>query len=260
MNLGLSGKVAIVTGGTKGIGRAIVDELLAEGAAVAFCARNADEVAAVTQELGGEGQPIYGAVADVTDTAAIGVFVDDAVAALGTVDILVNNAGRAHPGGFDTLTDADWQADVDVKLYSMVRCTRAVLPYMRSRGAGRVININAVYGKGPDPAFFATSVVRAACLSLTKTLSIELAPEGILVNSVNIGYVQTPQWDNVHALRAPEVDREEFFARSAHAVVPMDRFGRPDEVSGLVVFLAGQRSSYITGASIDVAGGMGNYL
>lgn len=176
------------------------------------------------------------------------------------MDILVNNAGGAHPGDFEMLNDEDWKADLDVKLFSMIRCTREVLPHMRARAGGRVININAVYGRHPDPAFFATSVNRAACLSLTKTLAIQLAPDGILVNSVNIGFIVTPQWKNIHRRRAPDLPEEEFFARMAEAEVPLGRFGRPDEVSGIVAFLAGDRASYITGASIDVAGGMGKYV
>ena len=131
---------------------------------------------------------------------------------------------------------------------------------MKARGGGRIININAVQGKSPDPRFFATTTDRAACLAFTKALSIELAPEGVLVNSVNIGFVVTPQWANIHQHRAPELSEDEFFARMAEADVPLGRFGNPDEVSGMVAFLASDRASYITGASIDIAGGMGRYI
>jgi 3-oxoacyl-[acyl-carrier protein] reductase len=146
-----------------------------------------------------------------------------------------------------------------VKLFSMIRCSRAALPHLRERRGGRIININAVFGKYPDPAFFATSVNRAACLSFTKALAIELAPDGILVNSVNIGYVETPQWERIHERRAPDLPREEFLRRTA-ADVPLGRFGTPEDVSAVVVFLASERAGYLTGASIDVAGGFGRYL
>ena len=143
---------------------------------------------------------------------------------------------------------------------AQVRCFRAALPWLRRSAAPRVINVNAVYGKYPDPAFFATTVIRAACLNLNKVLAQEFGAEGILVNSVNIGFVDTPQWTNIHNRRAPELDRDEFFAQLAADEVPLGRFGRVDEVSGLIAFLAGDRASYITGAMIDVAGGMGKYV
>ena len=135
-----------------------------------------------------------------------------------------------------------------------------VLTHMRARGGGRIVNIGAVYGRYPDPAFFATSTNRAACLAFTKALALELAKDEILVNIVNIGFVVTPQWKNIHRRRAPELTREEFFDSLAAQEVPLGRFGLPDEVSGLVSFLLSDRASYITGASIDVAGGMGKYL
>jgi 3-oxoacyl-[acyl-carrier protein] reductase len=262
MELGLSGRRAIVTGGTKGIGRAVVAELLAEGAAVAFCARDAADVRQTSEELraGASTASVIGSVADVTDADAVQRFVDTAADELGGIDILVNNAGAAHPGNFETLSDADWQADLDVKLFSQIRCTRAALPYLRASDAARIINVNAVYARYPDPAFFATTVNRAACLNLTKALAQQYAPEGILVNSVNIGFVVTAQWENIRQRRAPDSTADEFFASLASAEVPLGRFGTVAEVSGLVAFLAGERGSYITGASIDVAGGMGKYV
>jgi 3-oxoacyl-[acyl-carrier protein] reductase len=147
-----------------------------------------------------------------------------------------------------------------VKLFSQIRCIRAALPHLRASAAPRVININALYARYPDPAFLASSVNRASCLNLSKALSIELGSEGILVNSVNIGFVETPQWQNIHRRRAPEMPAEEFFGQLAKAEVPLGRFGRPEEVAGLVAFLASERASYIAGASIDVGGGMGKFL
>jgi 3-oxoacyl-[acyl-carrier protein] reductase len=260
MELGLRGRRALVTGGSKGIGYAVAEELVREGAHVAICARHPDEVDAAAARLRAGGATVHAQAADVTVPTQVTEFVEAAAAALGGVDVLVNNAGAAHPGTFATLADEDWRADLDVKLFAQIRCTRAALPHLRRSPAPRVININAVYAKYPDPAFFATTVNRAACLNLSKALALELGPEGILVNSVNIGFVVTPQWENIRSRRAPDVPAEEFFRTLAEAEVPLRRFGDASEVSGVVAFLAGDRAGYVTGASIDVAGGMGRYV
>jgi 3-oxoacyl-[acyl-carrier protein] reductase len=263
VELGLTGRRAIVTGGSKGLGKAIAGELLAEGASVAICSRHGDELQEAAAELckaAAAGQQLLALPCDVTDPAQVTGFVAAVTTALGGLDILVNNAGGARPGRFATLTDEDWHDDIEVKLFSQIRCTRAALPQLRASAAPRVININALYARYPDPAFLASSVNRASCLSLSKALSIELGAEGILVNSVNIGFVATPQWENIHRRRAPEMPAEEFFGQLAKAEVPLGRFGQPKEVAGLVAFLASDRASYIAGASIDVGGGMGKFL
>jgi NAD(P)-dependent dehydrogenase (short-subunit alcohol dehydrogenase family) len=260
MELGLTGRRAVVTGGSKGIGLAVAEELVGEGVAVAICARNPEEVAAAAKRLRTSGATVHDQVADVTVPEQVDDFIAASADALGGIDVLVNNAGGAHPGTFETLSDEDWHGDLDVKLFSQIRCTRAALPHLRRSSAPRVININAVYAKYPDPRFFATTVNRAACLNLNKALAIQYGPEGILVNSVNIGFVVTPQWENIRSKRAPELSQEDFFAALAAEDVPLGRFGDVSEVSGLVAFLASDRASYLTGTSIDVAGGMGKYV
>ena len=260
MELGLAGRRALVTGGSKGLGLAIAAELVAEGVHVAICSRNEDEVQAAAGTLRAGGQTVHAQRADVSDPGDVHDFVTRSAEALGGVDFLVNNAGRARPGGFETLTDEDWEADLGVKLYALIRCCREVLPHLRAAGGGRIVNIGAVQSRAPDPAFFATSVNRAAGNSFTKTLALELASDNVLVNGVNIGFVVTPQWENIHQRRAPELDRDEFFRTMAADAVPLGRFGTADEVSGIVAFLLSERASYITGASIDVAGGMGRYV
>ena len=261
MELGIAGRRALVTGGSKGLGLAIAQELVREGVHVAICSRSEEEVAAAGEALRVAGDVVVHAQrADVTDADDVRSFVAGSAEALGGVDFLVNNAGRARPGGFETLTDEDWEADLGVKLFALVRCCREVLPHLRAAGGGRIVNIGAVQARAPDPKFFATSVNRAAGSSFTKTLALELAAENILVNGVNIGFVVTPQWEAIHARRAPELERDEFFRTLAAAEVPLGRFGSAEEVAGIVAFLLSARASYITGASVDVAGGMGRYV
>lgn len=259
MELGLEGRRAVVTGGSKGLGLAIAHELASEGCHVAICARDQNEVDSAASELGSHGTTVYGAVADVTDPDQVDRFIAEAAEALGGIDILVNNAGRATPGDFTSLDDTAWQGDLEVKLFSMIRCSRAALEHLRGSDQARIININAVQGKVPDPKFFATSTNRAATIAFTKTLSLQLASDNILVNGINVGFVVTPQWKNIHQKRAPELAEDEFFTQMASSDVPLGRFGQPEEVAAAVAFLASSRASFITGANIDVAGGMGRY-
>lgn len=260
MELQLLGRRALITGGSKGIGRAVADEFASEGVDIAICARTENELQSAAAQLRIHGRQVHAYVADISDPLQVNTLVRNAADALGGLDILVNNAGSAHPGNFSSLTDEAWQTDLNVKLFSHIRCIRSALPYLRKSAAPRVININSVYARSPNPHFFATTVNRAACLNLSKALAQELGSAAILVNSVNIGFVMTPQWRKIKARRDPGATDDKFFAGLTDRDVPLGRFGRADEVSGIVAFLASARATYITGASIDVAGGMGGYV
>lgn len=248
MDLGLQGKVALVTGGSRGIGRAVCEELLAEGCTIATCSRNVEDFAELAERAGPE--RFFAASVDVTDATAVASFVESVGKLFGRIDILVNNAGKAYPGTFKTLTDEDWQSDIQVKQLAYIRFARAVLPLMGP--GGRIVNMAAVFGKQPDARFFASSTNRAACLSFTKALAKELAPDGILVNAINIGFVHSGQWTT-----RPDEFFDEMISKFE---VPLGRFGNAEEVAAVVAFLASKRASYVSGSIIDVDGGMAKYL
>lgn len=256
MDLGLEGRVAVVSGASKGIGAAIARELAANGCSLALCARGLDELETLADDLrSSTNAELLTSSVDVTAPDDVVRFQEEVAERFSTVDILINNAGRSYPGNFTTLTDDDFMADYSVKGLSHIRMCRAFLPSLRTSDAARIVNINSIHGKHADARFFTSSVNRAASIAFARTLALSLAGEGICVNSVNIGYVLTPQWSNVHKRIAPEMGADEFFADIGEREVPMGRMGTPEEVAGIVAFLASSRASYITGASIDVGGG-----
>jgi 3-oxoacyl-[acyl-carrier protein] reductase len=259
VELGLKGRVAIVTGASKGIGRAIALELAGEGCDLAISARGVEQLSQVREHVISRGVRCVARHVDITNPADIEALVAEVKNEFGRLDILVNNAGGARPGTFATLTDSDFHSDYDLKVLGQIRCTRAALQLLEKSPAPRVININAIVGRVVSPGLFATATHRAACFAVNKSLAQELGPKRILVNCVNIGYVLTPQWENIRNRLASGKSMEDFTADRARGV-PLGRFGTPEEVSGLVAFLASDRASYISGASIDVGGGSGAHV
>lgn len=262
MELNLAGKVALVTGGSRGIGRAVAMALAREGACAAICARRLEPLEETAKAIRSEtGAEVLAVQADVTLPQDVERFVRSTAERFDRIDILVNNAGRAHPGRFEEMSDEDWEADARVKQFSMIRCSRAVIPHMKAQGWGRIININAIIGKQASPGTIVASVNRAACIALTKNLADELAPFGITVNSVNVGSILTDQVERMRQVEAPDTPPEDFAEKLARrSRIPLGRIGRPEEVADLVAFLASERASYITGASINADGGAARFF
>ncbi len=256
MDLGLTGRVAIVTGGSYGIGRAVAQSLLQEGAKVAICARNAEQLEHTAKDLGPE---VLAVQADMSKTTDIAILFDKTLRKFGKLDILVNNAGGTHLSQLLDLPDEAWQENIDVNLFGVIRCSRAAIPRMREQKWGRIINISSVFGKQPGAGMIDYNATKAAVISLTKTLADELAKDNVLVNVVCPGPVRTPLWENAAKIINPK-DPEGMMSGFAAANIPIGRFGRPEEIAGLVAFLASERASFITGAAYDIDGGMVKYM
>ncbi|HEV8718034.1 MAG TPA: SDR family oxidoreductase [Candidatus Binatia bacterium] len=256
MDLGLTDRVAIVTGGSYGIGRAVAQSLLHEGARVAICARNADQLERTAKELG---SAVLAVQADTSKTTDITTLFDKTLEKFGKLDILINNAGGTHLSQLLDLPDEAWQENIDVNLFGVIRCSRLAIPHMRKQQWGRIINISSIFGKQPGIGMIDYNATKAAVISLTKTLADELAKDNVLVNAVCPGPVRTPLWENAAKVINPK-DPEGMMRDFATANIPIGRFGWPEEVASLVTFLASERASFITGAAYDVDGGMVKYM
>ncbi|MGE0799257.1 MAG: SDR family NAD(P)-dependent oxidoreductase [Lautropia sp.] len=253
MELGLQGKVAMVTGASQGIGRATALRLAAEGAAVVICARGQPRLDAVAAEIRAAGGTAHPIAADVSRPEDCQRLADAALAATGgRLDILVNNAGTSSVGEFSALTDERWQSDFDLKLFGAVRLIRLVLPALQRSAAGRIVNVTNIGAKQPAARSMPTTVARAAGLAMTKALSKELAPQGILVNAVCIGLVRAGQHETTAQKRGIPV--EELYQTMAKTI-PLGRVGRAEEVANVIAFLASDAASFVTGSSINLDGG-----
>jgi len=252
MDLGLTGKVALVTGGSRGIGRAIAAVLAREGVRVAICARSEKALQATADALRKDGAEIYAATADISNQGDIERVIADVVARWGGLDILVNNAGGPPPGRFDALEDGNWHSAVELSLMSTVRMIRAALPHLRQSAAGRIINILSTSVREPLDGMILSNSLRAAVAGLAKTMSRELGAARITVNNVCPGHVMTARLREIAAFRAAEGKLD---VRGATDAIPLQRLGQPDEVADLVSFLASARAAYITGATIPIDGG-----
>lgn len=257
MQLGLEGKVAVITGASEGIGKATAIRLALEGAKVAICARRPAPLEAVAEEIRRQGGEAFAQPADVSKAEEVDRFIAAVVERFGRIDILVNNAGTSIRGEFETVSDATWQQDLDLKVFGAIRTCRRVIPLMKKQGGGRIVNISTVAGKQPGAASMPTSVSRAAGLALTKALSKEFAADNILVNAVCIGKVKSGQHER--RIAKEKLDPDQYYANLSKEI-PMGRPGEPMEVANVIAFLVSEAASYVTGSSINLDGGMSGVL
>jgi 3-oxoacyl-[acyl-carrier protein] reductase len=254
MDLGLAGKVALVTAASKGMGKACALALAAEGAKVVMCARTESDLKTAAEEIRAKTKAeVLAMRADVTRKDDIAALADAALKSFGGIDILVANAGGPPRGYFEDMTDEQWQGAFDVSLLSVVRLVRAVLPSMKARRWGRILTIQSVSVKQPIPELLLSNAVRPGVAGMMKTLAGQLGKDGITVNTVCPGKIMTDRFLGGQKLSG--LPREEFLARAVEDV-PVRRIGTPEEFANVVVFLASERASYVTGVAVQVDGGL----
>ncbi|MBM3224536.1 MAG: SDR family NAD(P)-dependent oxidoreductase [Candidatus Tectomicrobia bacterium] len=260
MDLGLTGKVAIVTGGSDGIGKAAAHRMAAEGANAVIVARRPEVLEAAAQDIrtatGGTVLPIQG---DVMEADTVNRILEMTLDRFGRVDILVNNAGTSMAKPFESVSDTDWTSDFDLKVWSAIRLIRAVIPEMRKVGGGRIINVTNLGGRTPGASSMPTSISRAAGIAITKALSKDLAQDNILVTTVCIGLIKSGQHERRYAQQKAtnaSVTHEAFYAGLAKGRgVPLGRVGEAQEAGDVIAFLASERASYLTGIAVNIDGG-----
>lgn len=261
MDMGLTGRVAIITGGSEGIGKAAALAMVREGARVAIAARRRDVLDAAAEEIRaatvGSGGEVVGIPCDVREEAQVVAMVRQVAERWGTVDILVNNAGTSAAAPFESVTDEMWSGDMGLKINGAIFCSRAVLPYMKDAKRGRIINVTTPGGKAPGASSLPTSLSRAAGLALTKAMSKDLAEHNILVNSVCIGLIKSGQHEHRYERLQesdPSMTLDAFYDRMGQRV-PLGRVGEAAEAGDVICFLASERASYLTGTAINIDGG-----
>ena len=260
MDVRMDGRVALITGASTGLGFAMAKEFAASGASVAMLARKMDVLtkakAEVAQAAGKTNAKIEAYSCDVAKAQPIADTFKKVTADFGKVDIVVNNAGISHAKPFEAVTDEDWQGDLDLKLFAAIRMIRQALPGMRERKWGRVVNVLNIGAKAPGADSTPTSVSRAAGLALTKALSKENAPHGVLVNAMLVGLIESDQWARRHKTAAGQgKSYEEFLAGMAKGRIPIGRVGKAEEFARMACFLCSDAGSFITGVAVNVDGG-----
>jgi NAD(P)-dependent dehydrogenase (short-subunit alcohol dehydrogenase family) len=260
MDLGLAGKTAVVTGGSSGIGLATVRLLISEGMNVATCARGGDRLKAAVETMDvPSDQALIAEEADVLNGHRMSEFVGSVAERTGSVDVLINNAGRARVSRFDDTDDAAWRDELELKFFSVINPTQASLPYLRE-ARGSIVIVNALLARQPEPHMVATSAARAGVLNLSRSLASEFAPD-VRVNSVLVGLIRTEQWRERYRRSESELTESEWLREIAgRRGIPMGRLADPEEVASAMAFLASPRASYVTGAALEISGGVGRSI
>jgi len=263
MDLGLQDKVAIVTGGTSGIGLATARLFLREGAMVAICGRDQARLAAAKVSLLGNAaeKQLLAIACDVLDKNAVARFAAEVSEWTGRCDILVNNAGQARMSTFADTSDDAWREELGLKFFSQIYPVRAFRPLLDRSDAAAILAVNSLLAYEPEPHMVATSAARAGAQSLVKSLAREFAPR-IRVNSVMIGLVDSGQWERRFVARKDQAQtREQWFAEIARDKhIPMERLGEPDEVARVIAFLCSPAAGFITGAQLEISGGTSRHM
>lgn len=256
MKLGLDGRVALVAASSRGLGRAVAAELAAEGAAVIMCARGADALRQAADAIAATGARVHALAGDLSQPDEVQRIVRSGVAQFGPIDVLVTNTGGPPAGPFESHDREAWHAAVRQNLYSVIELVGAVLPGMKERRWGRIINVTSIAVKQPVDNLILSNSIRAAVTGLARTLANEVASFGVTVNNVMPGYTRTQRVEELagNIARARGITREAARAEWERQI-PMGRLGEPEEFAALVAFLASERASYITGTSIPVDGG-----
>ncbi len=260
MDLGLDNAVAVITGGSSGIGLACAQRLLDEGARVVVCGRDQERLDGAADKLNAGKDRLLAIQCDVLSQAGVEKMKGAVLTQFGRVDILINNAGASIVTTFAETTDEQWEQQLKLKFFSIIYPTRVFAPLLKTSDIASIVCVNSLLGLQPEPHMVCTSATRGGVANLIKSLSVELAPE-IRVNSILVGIIESGQWERRYQADQTDLSKEDWLvAEAAQRYIPLKRFGKPEEAADSIAFLASARASYLTGTAIEVSGGTSRHI